>query len=362
MKRLQALNETYRIREDVRVEPVRLGKYVYLAMLGSLLVVIVHTLFGHLYMLSGEGFVYADSEEIALEFDATVSELAVSEGTPVKPGDLLLRYESIELQQQLVDLALRLSRLHQELNDARISLARVGTNLKAADKYARFAQELEGILRNLKDRGLITSTQLGPELERSYDALQSLTGYRAEQQQIEAGIKTLEANIARVERHYQRLLSAFNDGEIRAASHGVVTGLEVSKGSVLDDGRAAMRVFSNERYILCYFDTRSFVSYQAGDPVLVRLPDQGLVVARIKQLTQVSNRLPDEFQPRFKPQQRQQLALIEVDRELLNRSTVLSTVSASKPPLLDWLLELGGRFGATIAADPGQAASLYVTP
>lgn len=344
MKRLQPLTQTYRIREDVRVEPVRLGKYVYLTMLISLLAIIVHTLFGNLYMLRGEGFVYADSAEIALEFDATISELAVSEGTPVKPGDLLVRYESIELQQQLVDLALRLSRQHQELNDARISLTRVDTNLKAADEYARFAQELESILRNLKSQGLITSTQLGPELERSYSALQSLTGYRAEKQQIEAGIKTLEQDIARVEHHYKRLLRAFNDGEIRAASYGVVTGLEVSKGSVLENGRTAMRIFSNERYILCYFDTRSFVSYQVGDPVLVSLPEHGLTIGRIKQLTQVSNRLPEEFQPRFKPQQRQQLALIELDQELLDRSTILSTVSAAKPPLLDWLLELWNEF------------------
>ncbi len=340
MKRLQKLQQSYPIRADVRVEPVRFGKYVYLAMLTVLCTVIIHTLFGHLYLLRGDGFIYADNEDVALEFDATIQELAVSEGEQVSQGQPLLRYNSVALHRQLVELALQISRLQREYENAQIDRVRVEATLAAASDYAKFSEELEQTLRNVKGQGLIASTQLGSQLQRSFDAVEALTGYQAEQRQLKNALRVAQENIDRVQGHYQALLAAFGDGEVKAGRDGVVTQFQITQGSVLKAGTPALRLFDKERYILCYFDERSFVSYHTGDPVLVSLPHKRFALGTIETLTHVSEPLPDEFQPRFRQRERQQLALIEVTPELLADSAILGTVKLYKPPLLKPLLAL----------------------
>jgi len=340
MKRLQKLQQSYPIRADVRVEPVRFGKYVYLTMLTVLCTGLIHTLFGHLYLLRGDGFIYADNEDVALEFDATIETLAVDEGEQVSQGQLLLRYDSVALHRQLVELALQISRLEREYENAQIDRVRVEAALAAASDYAEYSEELEQTLRNVKGQGLIASTQLGSQLQRSFNAVEALTGYQAEQRQLENALRISQENIKRVQIHYQALLAAFGDGEVKAGRDGVVTQLQVTQGSVLKAGTAALRLFDNKRYILCYFDERSFVSYRTGDKVLVSLPHKRFAQGTIKTLTQVSEPLPDEFQPRFRQRERQQLALIEVAPELLAGSAVLGTVKLYKPPFMEWLVAL----------------------
>ena len=339
MQRIQKLRQTYRIRQDIRVEPVRIGKYIYLVLLLGVLLTVVHVLLGHIYLLRGDGFVYADNEEVALEFDATVKELMVVEGTRVQPGDLVLSYESIEIRQKLIDLALQLSQLHQRLDNARIDLIRVTTNLAAANKYARFSGELEASLNRLKDRGLVATPQISAEVERSFEATQSLAAYQAEKQQIESSLKVLQQDIQRVEKHYDKLLLAFNDGNVTARREGIITNLNIAQGSVIQKGEPVLRIFGRNRYLLCYFDERSFVTYVAGDQVFVNLPGQIYTVGRIKELARVSNPLPEEFQPRFKPKERQQLAVIEVEPKLLQNITILSKVSISKPLGMQFILK-----------------------
>jgi hypothetical protein len=103
---------------------------------------------------------------------------------------------------------------------------------------------------------------------------------------------------------------------------------------------------SDERFIASYLDDASLVSRAPGEPVIVALPAGTITLGRIARITSVADRLPEEFQPRFKPAARQHLVAIELDPRLLARYPVMTTAAIYKPLGLTTVMRLVSRGSA----------------
>jgi len=336
----------YRAVEDTRREPVRFGKYVYLLVIAGLLMFLFDRAFGYLYLLQGDGFVYAPNRAVALEYDATIRALDVRNGDVVQAGAPLLRYDSVWFRNRTLELATQIGRFQSELSDARVQAARLDAAIDSSRNEVVFTRTVQDQSLSLSDRGLISNERLSDLVHRFHEAERTLLELEAARDQLADEIPVLEASLARVERHYAELLAGFGDGLVTAPQSGVVANLRINAGAVVTAGNAILDVFGGERYLLAYLDDRSPIDYARGDRVLVRFPGQGFAIGRIADATAVADRLPEEFQPRFTTVDRSRLVRIEVDDARLDTASMLGTVRLYKPlgfeTMLDAYAALGG--------------------
>lgn len=340
MQRIVPRQTPYRMAQDIRDEPLRIGRIVYLALIGVLALTLVHFAVGHFYLMRGDGFVYADNAIVALEFDAHIGELHVQEGDTVAPGQILLRYDSFSLRRDLVEFSTRISELERRLSEARIQKARLDATIESAHAYSKLAEEVEDAVASLHAQGLAPNSRISTEAARHFEAQRNLLGFIAERDQTDAEASRLAEGIQRTRHYLDELIARFDHGEIRAREGGIVTSLAVSAGTVARKGDPLLRIFSGKRFILAYLDDISPVSRVPGEPVLVALPAGTFAIGRIARITSVADRLPEEFQPRFKPAARQQLVAIEVDPLLLARFPMMTTAAIYKPLGLTTVLQL----------------------
>lgn len=331
MKRISKPVSYYKVAQDTRVEPVRIGKYIYLTTLLIVSILIIHTLFGHWYVLQGEGFVYSENQTIALEFDATISNLRVQEGQHVEKSELLFNFESFDLKNQLFSMALQLSELQDRYSDALIQLVEIDAQLISTGHFVSFTKDLDRALQTLHEKKMISQTQMSAEMQRRYDAHTAITSYQAQKKQITHSLVALQKNITEASAYYESLKAYFNLGALYAPKAGVITQLHVFPGSVLKKGTPALQIFYGPRYILGYLNAETWVSHKVGDRVLVSIPGMGTKMGIIDRLFPISDKLPEEFQPRFKPTRRSQIAFIEIPDLKLDRTALMTTIKINKP-------------------------------
>ncbi|MBK8907770.1 MAG: hypothetical protein IPM60_07655 [Rhodospirillales bacterium] len=321
----------YRITEDTRREPLRLGKYIYLFAILAIALFLVHRAFGHFYMLEGDGFVYARQHSAALEFEATIKELVVANGDRVNRGDLLLRYDSIGFNGRALEMSARIGDLQKNLSEARIQEARLEASIAASEREVDFSQDLEKRSTAARGQGLIVNSGLSDLVHRYFEAQRKLLSFEASRDQLAEEIPLLTAGLEQAQAHYNDVLTAYDDGRVFAAHDGVVANLAVSEGGVVTEGETILDIYGEDRFILAYLDNRSLVRYGDGDQIIVRFPNNRFYMGRIAAMTAVADRLPDEFQPRFAQISRDHLVRIEVPEDALQQVSMLSTVRLYRP-------------------------------
>lgn len=343
MHRIVPRQTPYRVAQDIRHEPLRIGRIIYLAVIGVLVFALLHFAVGHFYLMQGDGFVYADNTIVALEFDARIAELHVQEGEAVEREQILLRYDSFALRRDFVEFSTRISELERRLSEARIQKARLDATIESASGYSELTREVEEAVAELRAQGLAPNSRISTEAARHFEAQRNLLGFIAERDQTDAESSRLAEGIQKTRHYLDELIAQFDHGEIRAREAGIVTNLAISEGTVARKGDPLLRVFSGNRFILAYLDDTSPVSREAGEPVLVALPAGTFAIGRIARITSVADRLPEEFQPRFKPAARQHLVAIEMDPLLLARFPVMTTAAIYKPIGLTTVLQFARR-------------------
>jgi multidrug resistance efflux pump len=331
MKRIAAAHIPYRASGDVRRESVRFGKYIYLAVIGAILLSLFHLAFSHFYLLQGEGVVSSRHDTVALEYDASVRRLNVVDGEMVEPGAPLMEFDSVWFWRTTVDLSTRIAELQRQLSETNIQKARLDATIATASKYADFTGNLEKALRELREKGLVPNARLSTEALRRFEAERDLLAFKAEREQMDQEIQTLKENLARAQSHYVQLVQSFGDGVIRARSRGVVANISATEGAVVTKGQPVMQVFGGERYILAYLDDDSPVSRDPGDPIIVSVPGSAYIMGRISAVTEIADRLPAEFQPKFQRAGRKRLIVISVDGGQLKSVPLMTSVRLYKP-------------------------------
>ncbi|MCW5698858.1 MAG: biotin/lipoyl-binding protein [Rhodospirillales bacterium] len=348
----------YRITEDTRREPLRLGKYIYVIAILSIAVILIDRTFGHYYLLEGDGFVYARRHSVALEFEATIKDLLVANGDRVNRGDLLLRYDSFRFKGRALELSARVSDLQRSLSEARIQAARLDASIGASKREVAISHRLERKSRDASNQGLIVNKGLSDLVHRYFDAQRQLLSLEASRNQLSEEIPLLTAGLDQAQSHYDDYVGTYNDGQFFASYDGVVANLGMSEGGVVTEGQTILDIYGDDRFILAYLDNRSLVQYQEGDQVVVRFPNNRFFMGRIAALTAVADRLPDEFQPRFSQISRDHLVRIEVPQEALHEQSMLSTVRLYKPVGLPFFVGLPDEIRGVMAGVSAHLSSI----
>jgi multidrug resistance efflux pump len=356
MRHIAPRGTVYRLPRDERREPLRLGRIVYLLVIGAVVVTLLHMAIGHLYLLRGEGFVFSENRVVALEFDASIVRLDVRDGDGVEAGQSLLRYDSFDLRRSFVELSLRIGDLERQLSEAQIQKSRLEATIDSARRYNDVARGIEEGLGALRTQGLVGNARLSTEAMRRFEAERDLLAFVAERDQIAREVTRLSAAIADSRKYLDDLIARFADGRVHADRPGVVADLTVAVGSVAKKTDPLLRVFSGRRFLLAYLDEASPVARAVGDRVIVRLPGRSLVIGRIARLTLFADRLPEEFQPRFKPAARQRLVAIDLEPDVLEGLPVLTTASLYRPLGLEAVLDTYGFTRRAFARVVGTAA------
>lgn len=331
MKSLKKNNSNYNLARDVRHEQMQFGKYLYLVVITIFFMVIINLLFGHYYILKGEGMVYANNSVHELEVTATIDKVYVHEGERVSQNQPLFLYSSLELQDRLSDLLMKSNIITNQISKNNASKIHVQKNIETAKVYSNYSKDLLDKLQGLSEDGMVNVMHISPEAKRNFDAEQSLLSSQKELEQLQLTAKSLKNQQQEMQSQYQAIINYYSHGLVSSSVNGIVAQLDVVPGDVLKQGTPAARVFYGERYVLSYFNQNSWVNYKVGDSVIVHLPGYGYKVGKITALLPISNRLPEEFQPKFKEQLRYQVAKIQLSPEVLKQIPILSTVNIYKP-------------------------------
>jgi len=387
VRRLQSpRNLPYRVTEDARREPLRLGKYVYLAIIAAIALFLFDRAFGWLYLMRGDGFVYGDGWTLAFEHDVTVERLHVRAGDRVDSGAPLVTVTSSGFQERAVTLSARVAEAVGRLQQAGTRLEGLRAERRVAGEELAFASAQFERARGGAERGLVVGETLSDFAHARFRAQREVERLDAQTRALEEELAALGGAADRVRGHYAALLAGFGGGHCappvsepetsalpaigsadgggtdgavmlheapgsaapapgrcRAPQAGVVANLDITPGAVVRQGDPILQVFGDERYVLAYLDNRSPVPQAAGDPILVRFQGQGWTVARIGDPTAVAERLPPEFQPRLAQVTRDRLVIIRVDPAVLGEASMLTTVQLYKPVGLALALDLLGR-------------------
>lgn len=342
MKRIKPQSPTHQLAYAPRSSAIHFGKWLYLSLLTFFAFFLFHVLLSNLYLLKGEGFVFSDNRAIALEFDATVSQLLVKEGDKVALQQPLFQFDGFQIRQSIAQLSLSISQLEKDLLQNQIALSETRAQYQATKEYVNFTSGLQSALTDLEKKRFVAKTEIAQDARRHFDAVQKMNQYEATIPHLELATQQFQRQLDNSNVQLAALEQQFNQGEVLAPVAGIVTQLNFMPGAMLQKGQTALQIFYGQPYLYTYFEESSWVSYDIGDKVLVKLPDhRGYKIGTVVKRLPLSLPLPAEFQPKFKPALRNQLAVIELPAEILENSPLLSTAQVRKPlgfGLISWLL------------------------
>ena len=176
-----------------------------------------------------DGHVRADIIGVTPDVSGLVATVNVKDNQPVKAGEVLLTIDKTRFE-----LALRL---------ANASLGEADANLKQAQRDADRSKSLS---RNITSQESVEKVELA--------AQQALSAF----QQAQANRDLAELNLQRT--------------EVRAASNGIVSNLDLNPGDYVTAGKAVMALIDTDTLrVEGYFEENQLPKIAVGNPVTVKL-------------------------------------------------------------------------------------------
>ena len=112
-------------------------------------------------------------------------------------------------------------------------------------------------------------------------------------------------------RAFNDLKSAYGDGVVTAPASGVIGTSLPAPGEVFLTGEPILSIHSGKKYVLAYLPPRYLFSVSPGQQVSLQAGPLS-TTGHVEEILPVSDALPQEFQRRFQPTERGQLARIEL--------------------------------------------------
>ncbi len=339
MKQINNQKTAYRIKRDKRSFSLKFGRYLYLFVIALLFLWIFHLTFSFLYLLDGDGFLTADSEIVAFEYDTSLETILVENGDDVKQGQELFRYDSSDYRLQLVDLLFRQVNLLQDFSETGVHLKKIDAQIASTKKYLGVAKGIVDKIKKLEKRELISNRRRSIEYMRYFDALKEFEDYTAEKGGLSAQHHQIKQKLQMVAKNVTHLVDSFHEGVARAPMDGVVGDLELEPGSVVEKSEPVLRIFSNLRYLLVYFKSSS-VSTKLEDIVIVHIPGKGFHFGTVVDRDRVASSIPEEIKPKFRPAERRRAMIVMMDQKVLRASPLMKSIHVYKPMGLESLVAL----------------------
>ncbi|WP_370337063.1 HlyD family secretion protein [Parvularcula marina] len=312
IKQLKKRPRADTLENEERSAKPSISRRVYLGLLLLFGIAVVNYLWGDNFILRGDGLIVRDTNTVASTFVARVESIDVKEGQQVREGDVLLRVGSEEILERIADLSLREAELSQKIADLQLRHNTSRRLLPLAEKRESSATKFLQNIEEMAESGLVTAYEQELAMRARYDAGEDHALLSIEDKELKDQLETLSTARNLASQAIQRLEDQYANGVVRAGTDGVVGASIPSKGDVFVVGEPLMTVYSGKPYVLAYLPDRYNFSIKAGKKVRISTNRQS-TTGRIADILAVSDAVPMEFQNLFKPRQRSQLAIIELD-------------------------------------------------
>ena len=232
--------------------------------------------------IHASGHLEATEVRLAATLGGRLLEAPFEEGAPVAAGDLVARFDTVDLGHELAQ-----ARAALDGAEAQLALLVAGSRAedlrRAEESLARARAELDaarrdlGRLEGLADRGAATEKARDDARTRQEVAERSVAGIRAELDKLVAGPRRQEVDAARAQRaaaaaRVAAIQQRMADSQVYAPVDGVLTERVAEPGEVLPPGAtlAVLTVLSRP-WLNVWVDQPSLAAIRLGDPVEVRV-------------------------------------------------------------------------------------------
>jgi multidrug resistance efflux pump len=325
---------------EVRQPRLAMIRLVYCSLVLLLALWLVDVFVGALFYLRSQGQVIGEPVVVAVEFPATVRDLAVQEGDWVTKGQVVAIIASQNVAERLsrlsaeqADRVLRLAeaRIRSETVNAVIDLARM-----RRDVAVRTRHKLEALLPT----GFLPLDRHIAALDSEFRSREDLARLTAEQDASMTQIVELSQAVTEARAATEALRRLYDGGVLRAPIAGIVGRRMAEAGTVVGPEQPLLELYSGARFVRAFLPTGSLFSLSPGDRVVVRAGLQNLA-GSITRIEPVAAALPPEFQRAFTPLDRQQVIRIDFDPgqsppPLFTKVSIRSDISRYWPIGLAW--------------------------
>lgn len=300
------------LKNESRSAGPSISRRIYMALLLVFGIAVLNYLWGDVFIMRSDGLIVRDSKVVAASYVSRIDAVDINEGQAIKEGDVLLRVDSAEVLERMADLSLRQAELTRQITELQIRFNTSQQLLPLASERESNARQLLTSVEELAGDGLASTSEYETALRVRYDASQNRVRLSAEDGALRAQLSSLEDARTRARTAIRNLEQYYSEGVVTAPSHGVVGASIPSEGDVFVPGEPMLTIYSGDSYVLAYLPRRYLLSIQPGMKVSVS-SGRERASGKITKILPVSDTLPMEFQNLFKPRERNQLAIIELD-------------------------------------------------
>lgn len=331
MRRLKKRTRIDTMRTEVRARKGQVGKYIYLSLLGLVVLSALNLMVGEMFFLQSPGLVMKDVVVVATEYSGRVTELPFKEGDNVKKGDLVARIQSQDVAQQIADMRYKAFDAQKKLSDmqARSSML-AATQGPARARSSQLQQTLRNF-RNLKESGLLSSMQMTGAVNNAYDGLSDVEAIEAESAAIAQSVPILEKGMQETVSSLDELERIYNDGRLVSGVEGVIANMRAAPGTVIKPSEPLMELYHGPAYVIAQIPTGTLYTIDVGDTVSIK---SGILHRKgtVSRIYKVASELPAEFQKALQPKDRRQLIRIDLVTDGTETEIPLFTkVEVSRP-------------------------------
>lgn len=230
--------------------------------------------------IHASGHIEATEIRLAAKVGGRLLEAPLEEGDPVKAGDLVARFETVDAEHRLAQ-----ARATAEAADARLRLLLAGSRSedlrRAEEGLARAQAELDAADRDVKrleglaERGTATEKARDDSRTRKEIAERAVAAARAQLDKVVTGPRKQEIEAARAQRAASEAAVAairqqITDAELFAPREGVITSRVAEPGEVLPPG-APIAVLTDlaRPWLTVWVDEPSLSRIRLGEKVRV---------------------------------------------------------------------------------------------
>ena len=289
----------------------RIGRYVYLVLIGAFMLSLFDFLAGDLVYLRADGMVSQNIAIVGPEYTGTVLSLEVAPGDRVVKGQTVATLRSQEMLKDIADLAAQVATADARLSELRIQRRKVASLIPEAGRVAAETGEYRKKIERLEREGLVTTNRSAKADTNAYNALEDLKELETEAGLVEAEVKRFRNIAEHARRALAELEAVYDGGVLRAVESGLVGNVLVAPGDGVATGQRMAEVFHGPHYILAYVPVGALYRVEPEDEVAIRVGFHTLS-GRIEGRRPLAHRLPQEFQRQFRTVERMQLVRIRL--------------------------------------------------
>ena len=179
-------------------------------------------------IVSGNGRVEAKLVDIAAKEPLRVKEILVDEGAPVKPGQVLVRLDTITLESQLAEAKANIDAAREKVAGAQATIAKQHSEITLAETEVTRSSKL---------------VKSGAGSQRELDVRTANLGTtRASLSEAEAGLQTAQQEVAVARANAATIKTRIEDATLRSPVTGRVLYRLAEAGEVLGPGGKALTV------------------------------------------------------------------------------------------------------------------------